>query len=351
MAALRNQIEGKGVWFWAAVSVLLVVTVLFSSQAFSASMSVTSQPLQNAGNGDLTYSSDYSGASAVVTRHESSDLTLNGSDQVTQVDVQGIKASGGADVRIDLLDASASLLDWAIVALPSGAVSYDIPVPLGGAVPYFTVTTVLATYTETSTPIALDAASGANGKSAGLTWSHTVNAAGSNTIIVVGVDLRGGTVVSGVTYGGQALALVPNSAVTHAGGDRVELWYKVAPVTGTNNVIVSLPSSVHVVAGATSWTGVHQTTPLGTAATDALTTGTATVDVSSVAGDVVVDTVSTANAITVDASQTQRWNLTQAGRKGAGSSEDATTTTTTMSWTLTSADWAIAAVPLKQANP
>ena len=105
MAALRNQLEGKGVWFWAAVSVLLIVTVLFSSQAFSASVTVTAQPLQNAGNGDLTYTTDYSGASAVVTRHESSDLTLNVSDQVTKVDVQGTKASGSANIRIDLLDA------------------------------------------------------------------------------------------------------------------------------------------------------------------------------------------------------------------------------------------------------
>ena len=139
--------------------------------------------------------------------------------------------------------------------------------------------------------------------------------------------------------------------MTHSGGDRVELWYKVAPLTGANNIVVSLPSSVHLMAGATSWTGVHQTTPLGTAGNATGTSSTATVNVTTVSGDAVVDTVSTANAVTVGASQTQRWNLSQAGFKGAGSTEDATTTTTTMSWTFVSGDWAITAVPLKQANP
>ena len=62
MTVLADQLRGKAVWFWAAVSVLLTVTVLFSSQAFSASMSLTAQPLQNAGDGDLTYTSDWSAA-------------------------------------------------------------------------------------------------------------------------------------------------------------------------------------------------------------------------------------------------------------------------------------------------
>ena len=51
--------RGKGVWIWGVVAVLLVVIAFFSTQAFSASISVTAQPLQNAGNGDLTYSSDW----------------------------------------------------------------------------------------------------------------------------------------------------------------------------------------------------------------------------------------------------------------------------------------------------
>ena len=166
MGLISNQIKGKGVWFWAAVSVLLTVTVLFSSQAFSAAMSVTAQPLQNAGDGDLTYTSDYSGASA-VTRHESTDLTLNVSDQVTDVIVQGTKASGGVDVKIDLRDASANLLDTATVALPSGAESYNTTVITLGTVPYHSVTTVSATYTSSGpVPLTLNLTDGYDSKNA-----------------------------------------------------------------------------------------------------------------------------------------------------------------------------------------
>ena len=108
-------------WVIAGVAVIIVLG-LVSSQAFSAAMTVTSQPLQNAGNGDLTFSSDYSGASAVVTRHESSDLVVNVSDQVESVTVQGTKVSWAADVKVDLVDNSATIVDTVTVALNSATV-------------------------------------------------------------------------------------------------------------------------------------------------------------------------------------------------------------------------------------
>ena len=83
--------------------------------------------------------------------------------------------------------------------------------------------------------------------------------------------------------------------MTHSGGDRVELWYKVAPLTGANNIVVSLPSSVHLMAGATSWTGVHQTTPLGTAGNATGTSSTATANVTTVSRDALVDPAPPAN--------------------------------------------------------
>ena len=48
-------------WVIAGAAVIIVLG-LVTSQAFSASMTVTSQPLQNAGDGDLTYTSDWSAA-------------------------------------------------------------------------------------------------------------------------------------------------------------------------------------------------------------------------------------------------------------------------------------------------
>ena len=54
----------------------MVVVGLVVNQAYSAAVSVTSQPLQNTGtDGALVYSGDYAAASSVVTRHEKSALS------------------------------------------------------------------------------------------------------------------------------------------------------------------------------------------------------------------------------------------------------------------------------------
>ena len=123
-------------------------------------MSVTAQTLQNTGpNGVITYSSNYSAAAAVITRHESSDITLNVSDQITTVTVQGTKLSGAADTQVDLLDASATKLDTATVALPTTAGVYNTPVTLtSGTTLYFSVAKVLAVYTASAAPVVISLA-------------------------------------------------------------------------------------------------------------------------------------------------------------------------------------------------
>ena len=135
-----------------AVATLLIVVGLVASQAYSTAMTVAGEPLQNPA-GPLTYSSDYSGVSAVVTRHESSDLTVNVSDQITAVTVQGNKASGVADVKVDLLDASATIVDTATIALPGAAGAYSTVVNLNlGTVEYYTAATVSEVYAAAASP-------------------------------------------------------------------------------------------------------------------------------------------------------------------------------------------------------
>ena len=207
-----------------------------------------------------------------------------------------------------------------------------------------------ATDTGGGAGIAFDAASVATAETATLTWSHTVGAGGVNRIIIVGVSaaLEGG-VVTGVTYAGQPLTQIGGQTDID-GITRVELWYKVAPPTGANDVVVSLSVSAGVVGGATSWTGVDQTTPLGTAAFTSSESSLATVDVSSAVGEVVVDVVSTeAAAVTVGPGQAQRWNLFPGTVVGGGSSEPGAAPTVTMSWTSTTAFWAIGGVSMKPA--
>lgn len=142
----RNRL----VWVVAGVA-LIIVLGLVSTQAFSAAMTITSQPLQNAGDGDLTYSSDYTAASAKITRHESTDLTMNVSDQVESVTVQGTKTSGGVDVKVDLLDASLTIVDTVTIALSTSAGTYSPTTTnlSSGNVAYSSVVKVLSTYTST----------------------------------------------------------------------------------------------------------------------------------------------------------------------------------------------------------
>ncbi|MFQ5961763.1 MAG: hypothetical protein ACE5MG_10225, partial [Candidatus Methylomirabilales bacterium] len=156
---------------------------------------------------------------------------------------------------------------------------------------------------------------------------------------------------TGVTYNGVGLTELVNHS--EAGDNaRVELWYLLAPATGTFDIVVSQSGANDVVGGATSWTGVDQTTSFGpTAAADG-TVSPATVGVTSASNEVVVDVVGARNAatLTVDASQTQRWNLGVGVIDGGGSSEPGAATVT-MSWTLTGTfEWAIAGVSLKPAS-
>ena len=196
-----------------------------------------------------------------------------------------------------------------------------------------------------------------------LTWSH-INA---GDLLVVGVDtfylstdfpVRA---VVGITYNGVSLTKIDAQAAgTYC---RSELWYLVAPAAGTHDIVVDLGSahtgggaSGYIVGGATSWTGADQSSPLGTAAKATGTTTPVTVNVTSVAGEYVVDSAcaykATAITLTVGASQTSAWNETPAtGYVGAGSYE-ASASTITMSWTLSAAalGWATVAVPIKPAT-
>jgi len=103
-----------------------------------------------------------------------------------------------------------------------------------------------------------------------LTFNHTTSAT-ANRALLVGVSMNVAnsptTAVTGVTYNGAALTLV--GAHNDAGNTRrVEQWYLLNPASGTNLPIVvsvSVPSAATVgaTAGATVFTDVDQTVPLG----------------------------------------------------------------------------------------
>lgn len=203
-----------------------------------------------------------------------------------------------------------------------------------------------------------------------LTWSHTV--AGSNRILMVGVSLRNsGTpnqTVGSVTYNTVGLTWLGSAGYTT--NSHVEIWYLVGPATGAHNVVVTLTAgnaATRIVAGAASFTGVKQTTPLGSfmSAASTTTSSPATVDVTSVnEGEVVMDCLmvrvpsGTTTTATAAGGQTQRWNAvstygSSSNARGASSHKPGPVGggTVTMSWTLSNNQyWAIGAVALKPAN-
>jgi PAP2 superfamily len=96
-----------------------------------------------------------------------------------------------------------------------------------------------------------------------LSWSHTVDAL-SNRLLVVGVTAdNGANAVQSVSYGGAPLSRL-GTQVSASGGQRAELWYRVGPSVGTASVVVRTAQQNDIVAGATSYAGVHQQTPFGT---------------------------------------------------------------------------------------
>jgi hypothetical protein len=166
--------------------------------------------------------------------------------------------------------------------------------------------------------IVFDAQSSADSGDTALTWSHTTST-GSDRLLVVGCSIRGGVSISTVTYNGDSLTYI---RADQSGSDaRSELWYMVAPDSGTYDIVVTKSTNQSTVCGATTWTGVNQSTPLGTDNGNNTSGPSATsisVDVVSAAGELVIDNIATQSTVsaTADGSQTTRW--TRTGGAGFG---------------------------------
>jgi uncharacterized repeat protein (TIGR01451 family) len=231
--------------------------------------------------------------------------------------------------------------------------------------------------------IAIDATSSgstpANAGGGSLTFSHTTGN-GSDRLMLVGISVANSSVnqstVSTVTYASQSLTLV-GSVIADAAASgtsarpRTEIWSLVNPPSGTANVVVTLNTGTRAItAGATTFTGVNQSTPLGTFASAQANTGTsASVTVSTADGQVVFDTASvgayygtTGSApptATLGADQVSRWDLSAeyatSGElyvRGSGSTwaSNAASRNMTRNWTG-NLPWAIGAVSVRPNVP
>jgi len=204
----------------------------------------------------------------------------------------------------------------------------------------------------------VDAVSAGDTRPATLTISHTTGS-GADRLMLVGISFVNDQTetVTSVTYNGVALTSV--GTVSSSDDARVEIWRLIAPPTGTYNVVImfSAPLGRTAVAGVMTFTGVHQTTPLGTFASASLQCSAPcadpSVNVTSAVNELVFDTVAcdTCTSFTVGAGQTERWNLAPLDgprpSPGSGSTEPGAATVT-MSWTPGTDDhWAIGGVSIR----
>lgn len=204
--------------------------------------------------------------------------------------------------------------------------------------------------------IAYDAASNSGEQLAddSYTWNHTCT--GSNRYLVVGIGMLSlAQTVSSITYNSVAMSFL-GAQSSVSGAARVELWGLIAPSTGSNAILVTLTGAINSGGVASSYTGVHQSSPteaFNSAQATNVGAADATVAVTTVAdNDWVVDVVASDDtAITVGTGQTSRNNI--AGTVGAVANSDEGPKTpagaVTMSWTNVgaAATWSIGGIALR----
>lgn len=185
-------------------------------------------------------------------------------------------------------------------------------------------------------------------------------ASGDNRLLIVGIGVvndgsTGNLAISSVTFNGVAMTQVCNGNV--ADDSRAWIYKLVAPDITTANIVVTFGAATAewINVGAANFTGVDQTTPCGTCASDTDDNTTYSISVSSATNDLVVDMFvgeNSTNSTTPGSGQTANWNRAIGAAGGAGaSSRKAGASSVTMSWTdgATSSHRVLTGVSLKAA--
>ncbi|MGB8780198.1 MAG: hypothetical protein WCD81_06065 [Candidatus Bathyarchaeia archaeon] len=223
-----------------------------------------------------------------------------------------------------------------------------------------------AWFSSSANTITFDSSSsGNNGNGATtITWKHTTGS-GSNRTMIVGVSIKlssGSEKVTSISYGSQSLTFL--RADTDQGQNiRSEIWYLIAPSTGTSTVTVNLSANTKATGGSVTYSGVSQTPPVsgdssGGSGSSSSPSASITVSTSNsfLVGNVAVRYPGNQapSVVSEGAGQTMRWdNATtfqspNSNNRDHGSEMGPVTGSLTMSWNLSgSADWAVSIVTLK----
>jgi prepilin-type N-terminal cleavage/methylation domain-containing protein len=197
----------------------------------------------------------------------------------------------------------------------------------------------------------------ASNTASSMTVSHTTGS-GSYRLMLVGinVNVNDDERVTSVTYGGTPLDKVGER--NNSNDAMVYIYSLVAPSPGTADVVINFSSALNygAIAGVMTFTGVDQSTPLGTfASAIGDDTAQASVDIPSAAEELVFGVVTCEYdpISTAESGQNIRWNTsTSNGNYGAGGTDSGASPSVTMTWGFTVASpiynhWAIGGVSIK----
>ncbi len=173
-----------------------------------------------------------------------------------------------------------------------------------------------------------------------LTWSHSCS--GSNGLLVVGVSVGAGQngTSTTATYNGVSMTSAGRVFSNNQQDGYVEMFYLVAPSTGSNTVAITCSQSLTMIGGSVSFNGVDQSTPVSNITSAFGSASPVSLSVTSAAGNMVVDAVCTGTGVT-SSDQTQRWLRNDNGTTAAGNAAQSTAdgaASVNMGYTITS-DW------------
>ncbi|HAV63728.1 MAG TPA: hypothetical protein DCY13_15345 [Verrucomicrobiales bacterium] len=201
--------------------------------------------------------------------------------------------------------------------------------------------------------VVFDSAS-SNAVSGTTSWTHVTTSA-ANRLLLVGVTLgnynqANDVAVTALTYGGLSLdklLVVTNGIISS------EVWQLVNPPSGTNTITVTRSgNSSTLVAGAATFSGVDQATPVRTvsSAFGPRTFGSS-LTIASATNEIVFDNIAVDKFFPpgAGAGQTQLWSIGPNYEAGGGSIKPGTNSVK-MVWSLQNNGWADAAASVKPAG-
>jgi len=185
------------------------------------------------------------------------------------------------------------------------------------------------------------------------TVSHATS--GTDRLMLVGISFGQdkGDSVDSVTYNGQSLSFVGAQDNSVTLGSRMEIWALVAPDIGTHDVVVNFSGTNHIGAtiGVMTFSGVDQTTALGSFASSEGDSSAPSTNVTSATDELVFGVLALDHNADIDlvpgAGQTEHWDLWRDKATGGGTTEAGAASVAT-SWSLPlQRKWAVGGVSIK----